>query len=412
MNNTKPLEGVHVLDLGQYISVPAATVILASWGAEVIKVESTIGDPMRLIGSTLGMTCENDHNSFFGHYNVNKKIINLNLKDPKGMEVMQKLLAWADVFATNWRPKALAKNGLDYETLHAKYPRLIWAAINGFGNYGPEKDDAGYDTVAYWSHSGMQIDQSEGGGAEGASPVIPFYGIGDNSTASTLAGAIGTGLYQREKTGEGCQIFASLYGQAVWAAGCDLMSCQYNPHEIYPKTRTKPASPVCNSYKTKDGEWINTSIFDTKIYPKYLKAVGREDLMDDPRFNNPDGATENRDEMFHIIEEGFAKYTYEEMSQRLQENDVAFSKIYHVYEVVNDEQALANNMVYPVEHRDGTTTMFPAPPATFGDKPEPKVEIPYGRVGEHSAEVLTMLGYSEAEINEMLDNGVAVQWKD
>ena len=410
MNNTKPLAGVHVLDLGQYISVPAATVILASWGAEVIKVESIIGDPMRLIGATLSMTCNEEHNSFFGHYNVNKKVINLNLKDPKGKEVMDKLLAWADVFATNWRPKALEKNGLDYATLHAKYPRLIWAAINGFGNYGPEKDDAGYDTVAYWSHSGMQIDMSEGGSSEGASPLIPFYGIGDNSTASTLAGAIGTGLYQREKTGEGCQIFASLYGQGIWAAGCDLMSCQYN--NSYPKTRTKPASPVCNTYRTKDGAWINTSVFDTKIYPKYFNAIGRPDLMDDARFNNPDGATENRDEMFHIIENGFAQYTEEEMCKRLQENDVAFSKILHVHDVVSDEQALANNMVYPVTHRDGTTTMFPAPPATFGDKPEPKVDIPYSRVGEHSAEVLRMMGYSDAEVEEMLAAGVAYQRKD
>lgn len=404
----KPLAGIKVVDLSQYVSGPATTKMLADWGAEVIKVEAGSGDPMRTIGPTIGMPGDDGCNPFYGNFNINKLTTVLNLKDPAGREAMEKLLAWADVFVTNWRPKALKKMGLDYEAMHQRFPRIIWGGINGFGNYGPEKDDPGYDTVAFWAKTGLMLDMCEGG-ADGslASPLIPFYGVGDTAAATSLAGGIGAALYQREKTGEGSQVFVSLYAQGIWDACCSVMSAQYE--NSYPKTRTKPASPVANSYKTKDNEWIYAMIFDVKAYPRFLQAVGRDDLKDDARFNNPTGATENREELFRIIEEGFAKYTFEEMLGRLKEYDIPHSPVRHVAEVHKDPQALANNNVFEYTNPDGTTTMLTSSPVTFGDNYENDVRIPYGRIGEHTALVLKQLGYSDAEVEKMLADGSATQ---
>lgn len=404
----KPLEGIKVVDLSQYISGPATTKMLADWGATVIKVEAGSGDPQRTIGATLGMPGREDCNPFYGNFNINKLTTVLNLKNPDGREAMERLLAWADVFVTNWRPKALARMGLDYEAMHARFPRIVWAGINGFGNYGPEKDDPGYDTVAFWAKTGMMIDMSEGG-ADGslAAPIIPFYGVGDSAAATSLAGGISAALYQREKTGEGGQVFVSLYAQGIWDASCSVMAAQYE--NDYPKTRTKPLSPVANSYKTKDNEWIYVMIFDIKAYPRFLEAVGRADLKEDPRFNNPAGATENREELFRIIEEGFANFTFEEMLGRLKTYDIPNSPIRHVADVHKDPQALANNNVFEYTNPDGSTTMLTSTPVTFGSNYENDVRIPYGRIGEHTEQVLIMLGYSGEEVAKMLADGAATQ---
>lgn len=408
MSVNKPLDGIHVVDLSQYVSGPAATSMLADWGAQVIKVEAATGDPQRTIGPTIGMPGTEDCNPFYGLYNQNKLTTVLNLKDHAGREAMERLLAWADVFVTNWRPKALAKMGLDYESMHSRFPRIIWGSINGFGNYGPEKDDPGYDTVAFWAKTGLMLDMCEGG-EDGslASPLIPFYGVGDTAASTSLAGGIGAALYKREKTGEGSQVFVSLLAQGIWNASCSVASSQYDNH--YPKTRTRPASPVASSYKTKDNEWIFTTIFDVKAYPRYLEAVGRADLKDDPRFNNPVGATEHREELFHIIEEGFAKFTFEEMMDRLTKYDIPHSQVCHVASVHTNPQALANHNVFEYINRDGSKTMMVSSPVTFSDNYEPEVRIPYGRLGEHTVEVLRMLGYSEEEIKKMLAEGSAMQ---
>ncbi len=404
MNNTKPLTGIKVIDLSQFMSGPVCGKMLADWGADVIKVEGVAGDPNRSVGATIGMPCTEDCNPFFGFINYNKRSLAINLKDPDGMEAMHRLLADADVFVTNWRPRALAKLGLDYESLHKKYPELIWGGISGFGNYGPEKDNAGYDTVAFWAKTGFMIDQMEGG----EYPAIPFYGAGDDTAGAVLAGAIGTGLFQRERTGQGCQICVPLYGVGIWCSTSAVMQTQYHP-EMYPKSRKRPSDPLVNSYRTKDGDWIMTSVFQNEKLPHYLKALGREDLVDDPRFCDYETMLEHRFELVEVLEEAYGRYSTEEVCRRLKEEDIAYNQVMHSVDVHRDPQAVENGLVVEYTHRDGSTTMIPMPPVMFGDKHELEVRYPYPRVGEHSAEILREIGFSDEKIQEMIDRKAVSQ---
>ena len=397
MNNTKPLQGIRVIDLTQFMSGPACGKMLADWGADVIKVEGIGGDPHRSVGGTIGMPCTDGCNPYFGFINYNKRSIALNLKDSDGMEAMQKLLTEADVFITNWRAKALVKMGLDYETLHKKYPRLVWGTINGFGNYGPEKDNAGYDTVAFWAKTGFMIDQMEAG----EYPAIPYYGVGDDAAGTALAGAVGTGLYQREKTGVGCEICVTLYGTGIWSSTSGVMQTQHHP-EIFPKTRKKPADPLVNSYKTKDGQWIMTSVFQREKLPHYLKALGREDLIEDPRFEDYDAMLENRFELVEILEKAYAQYSTEEVCKRLKDEDIAFNQVMHSVDVYRDPQAIENGLMVEYTHPDGTKTMIPMPPIIFGDKHELEVRRQYPKIGEQSVEILKEIGFSDEKIREMI----------
>lgn len=406
MNKTKPLKGIKVIDLSQFMAGPVCGKILADWGADVIKIEGTSGDPNRSVGGTIGMPCTEDCNPFFGFINYNKRSLAVNLKDPDGMQAMQKLLSKADVFVTNWRPKALTKIGLDYETLHEKYPRLIWSAVNGFGNYGDEKDNAGYDTVAFWAKTGFMIDQIEGG----ENPAIPFYGAGDDTAGAVLAGAVGAGLYQREHTGEGCQICVPLYGVGIWCSTSAILQTQYHP-EIYPKTRKRPSDPLTNSYRTKDGDWIMTSVFQNDKLPHYLRALGREDLIEDPRFCNYNTMLKHRYELVEILEKAYEKYSTDEICCRLKNEDIAYNQIMHSVDVHTDPQAIENGMMVEYTHRNGTTTMIPMPPVMFGDKHELEVRYPYPKVGEQSIEILKEIGFSEKKIRDMLDRKVITQSK-
>ena len=197
---SKPLEGVKVVDLTYYVAGPGTARILADWGADVIKVEPPAGEPGRTTSLTLGMPATDEINPYFGVYNTNKRDIALNLKTDEGKEILDKMLAQANVFVTSFRPGALKRLGLDYETMHAKHPHIVWASINGFGDYGPDKDNAGFDTVAYWAKSGAMLDLVEAN----TSPINPTLAYGDSVTACSLSGGIAAGLYKQLKTGEGC----------------------------------------------------------------------------------------------------------------------------------------------------------------------------------------------------------------
>ena len=153
----KPLEGVKVIDLTYFVAGPGAAKILADWGADVIKVEPSFGDPGRGTGGTMNDPTEKDCNPFYTAYNANKRGLSLNLKAQEGKDILDKLLETADVFITSYRTGALVRLGLDYDTLSKKHPHIIWAQINGFGDFGPAKDNPGFDTVAFWARSGNRF---------------------------------------------------------------------------------------------------------------------------------------------------------------------------------------------------------------------------------------------------------------
>ncbi len=399
MMENKPLAGVKVVDLTYYVAGPGSAKILADWGADVIKIEPPGGEPGRITGLTLGVPSEDDFNPYFGTYNMNKRSIILDLKCPEGQAIMEKLLAWADVFVTSFRPGALRRLGLDYEAVSARYPKIIWASVNGFGEQGPEKDRPGFDTVAFWARSGAMLDLTE----KDTAPLIPILAFGDAGAACSLSGGIAAALYQQAKTGKGCKIMLALYAQAIWNVGSALVSSQTG--DVYPKSRKSPIVPMTNSYRTRDGHWLFVTVLDDRLYPVFLEKVARRpDLAANPEYNNIVGAKTNTEELTAIVEEEFGRNTREEMIRRLIDADIAYEKINHVKDVLTDPQAAANHYVVEVTQPNGKKLLSAQTPIKFNTT---EVSIRHGvpMPGAHTEEVLSELGYAPDEIRLLAERG-------
>ncbi|MDB7816354.1 CaiB/BaiF CoA transferase family protein [Intestinimonas butyriciproducens] len=404
----KPLDGVKVIDLTYFVAGPGAARILADWGADVIKVEPSFGDPGRGTGATMSCPTVKDCNPFYTAYNANKRGLSLNLKSDEGKAVLYKLLESADVFVSSYRTGALRRLGLDYDSLSKKFPHLIWAQINGFGDFGPAKDNAGFDTVAFWARSGAMIDITE----KDTSPVNPLIGFGDATTSCSLSGGICAALYQKAKTGKGCKVMVSLFAQAIWSESAGMVSTQYG--DEYPKTRLNPGSPVMDTFKSADDKWFYMSILEPDRYNDALmKELGRNDLVGDPRYCTTAAAKAHSSELVEILSAEFAKHTMDEIAAMFARADIAYDRVQHIKEVLDDPQALENMYIIPVENRDGTVTKQPMTPIRFAttepariEDIAPTMERQAPLVGEHSAEILKEHGYTDEDIQKLVDSKV------
>ena len=404
----KPLDGVKVIDLTYFVAGPGAARILADWGADVIKVEPSFGDPGRGTGATMSCPTVKDCNPFYTAYNANKRGLSLNLKSDEGKAVLYKLLESADVFVSSYRTGALKRLGLDYDSLSKKFPHLIWAQINGFGDFGPAKDNAGFDTVPFWARSGAMIDITE----KDTSPVNPLIGFGDATTSCSLSGGICAALYQKAKTGKGCKVMVSLFAQAIWSESAGMVSTQYG--DEYPKTRLNPGSPVMDTFKSADDKWFYMSILEPDRYNDALmKELGRNDLVGDPRYCTAAAAKAHSSELVEILSAEFAKHTMDEIAAMFARADIAYDRVQHIKEVLDDPQALENMYIIPVENRDGTVTKQPMTPIRFAttepariEDIAPTMERQAPLVGEHSAEILKEHGYTDEDIQKLVDSKV------
>ena len=404
----KPLEGVKVIDLTYFAAGPGTAKILADWGADVIKVEPSFGDPARKQGITLGTPSTEECNPFYNLYNANKRGLSVNLKTAEGKEILDKLLADADVFVSSYRTGALKRLGLDYESLHERHPHIIWAQLNGFGDFGPAKDKPGFDTVAFWARSGALLDMGE----KGCGPLNPFFAYGDAGSACSLAGGIAGALYGRTKTGKGCKVMVSLFAQGIWNEGSIVASSQYG--DAYPKTRKDALTPTFNSYQCADGKWIYICILDPERYNRTLfQILGMDDIVDDPNFITGDGAKAHGRELIAKLDEAIGKRTQAEMVRLLEEADIAHDCIASVTDVWKDPQALENKYIAPVDNLDGTSTLMAMTPVRFSleepksvDDIAPTIIKHAPKIGEDSVEILKECGYSQEAIDGYIASGV------
>jgi len=393
----KPLQGVKVIDLSVFASAASCARLLGEWGAEVIKVEALNGDPGRYAGASLGLPACPEENPSFECNNAYKKGLALNLKSEAGKKIMNQLLADSHVFLTNNRTKALVRLGLDYDTIHNKFPHLIWAQLTGFGIKGADADDAGFDPVAFWARNGAMLDIAEADTA----PVIPPTGFGDRTTGCSLAAGICAALYQQKVSGEGQRIQVSLMGQALWNLGEIIQSIQYG--DIYPKSRKEAVTPLVNSYRCSDGKWIFISCYDyNRYFPLLCEVFGRNDLVLDERYSGLKEAKKHCKELIEIIEKEFSKYSEEEISIRLRDKDFPFSPINHISDVLKDQQALANGFLFQYEHRNGKLTQGVSSPVQFlNTNSDTYKNAPL--LGEDGKEILRSFGYSDFEIEQLIE---------
>ena len=405
------LDGVKVVELATFIAAPSCARILAAYGADVIKVEAPRGDDLRAAGRQFYYPAPGEDGEDMGMnvQNFNKKGLAINLKDPKGMEAFLKLLETADVFITNNRVKSLVKMGLDYDTLHAKFPRLIHASILGYGEEGPLKDKPGFDYTAYFSRGGIAANLME----KGTAPCVPASGFGDNYAGIALSSGICAALYRQQKTGLGERVTVGLFDAALYGVNWIFGSYQYS--NGFPMTRKHTNSATCTTYMTSDGRWVQLAAIQyDKTVAQLAKALEIEFILEDERFSTHKAMIQHIEELVDIIEVAFAKKSLAEWNEILTAADIPFETVQTMEELAVDPQAWANDYIFKKEQPDGKDIFYVRTPIVFTEQPAVKEESGRGRgplLGEDSSDIIKGLGYSDEEVAEFLANGVIVENK-
>lgn len=398
MDTKKILDGVKVAELSTFVAAPSCARTLAEWGADVIKIESLKGDAGRVFGQNYKTPTEEEENPLFETNNANKKGICINIKTPKGKEALYKILEKSDVFVTNVRSASLKKEGLDYETLKQKFPGLICGHILGYGENGKDRGKAGFDYTAYFARGGVMGPLME----KGSSPINPAVGFGDNQAGLFLTAGICAALYKKAKTGMGERITVSLYHTGVYDSDLMVAATKYlSDKDKWPMTRTAPSSPLINSYKCKDGIWLEICIQEYNRYlVPFCKAIGREDLIANEKFDNVTHASAHAQEMTAIIQDEIAKKDFNDWNTRFRAADLAFEKIQSWDDILNDPQAWENDILREIHYENGHTGVLVNSPIKFQDMGLPELK-PAPRLGADTDAVMKDLGYSEEEITQL-----------
>jgi crotonobetainyl-CoA:carnitine CoA-transferase CaiB-like acyl-CoA transferase len=395
------LEGLKIVEYATYIAAPGAGGIMADWGADVIKVEPPEGDPIRLFFSSLGV--EEAMNPVFDMDNRGKRGIILDTAQDAGRDALLKLVDGADIFLTNVRPGGLKRAGLDHEAMLKRNPRLIYCTLTGYGLEGPEADRPGMDAAAFWARSGLAAMFRPKGG----DPIQLRTAFGDHVASLAIVSGVLAALYERNATGKGRLVDASLLRVAHYVGGSDF-AIQHTRGRIASNRPRKDApNPLINYFKTADNHWISLlQRQGEKDWPKLARALKVEHLVSDPRFANVRARRENGSALVPLLDEAFAERTLAEIAPALDAEEMIWAPVLTAAEAIADPQAIAAGCVVRTPKHDGGAMNAPAAPVRFpGADDGPKGPSP--RAGEHTRAVLTELGYSEADIEALYASGAA-----
>ncbi len=381
-----PLDGLRVVELGVWIAGPATGGILADWGADVIKIEPLGGDPARLFQQMLGGDMPN--NPVFELDNRSKRSIALDLTTEGGLAIANDLVAEADVFVTNVRLAGLKRLRLDQATLTTRHPRLVYAAITGYGTEGPEADRAAYDIAAFWARSGIAHMLT----APGSAPPFQRGGMGDHGAALSAAGMICAALYSREQTGEGQFVTTSLFRQGVYTIGFDLSVALGWGLTLQLADRDNMPNPAINNYMAGDDRrfWI-CGLEGDRHWPPLARIVGHPEWLDDQRFATVTDRATNARDLISELDAIFATKSLDEWAGIFAtEPEFFWAPIQTPDDLLADPQFHAAGCL--IEVPDGpTTTPMIATPADFHGTPcQPRSMAP--GIGEHTAEILESIG--------------------
>jgi len=394
----KLLEGVKVLELATFIAAPAATRAMADWGAQVIKIESIGGDPIRYVGPGNKMPLDQDESLAFDFENANKQGIALNLKSEKGLEIFMKLLNEADIFVTNLRSQALVKLGIDYETLSKIKPELVFGQVLGYGAKGPLKDKPGYDFTAFAARGGWTGSLYE----KGTSPVNCVPGFGDHSCGMYLATGLLAAYIQALKSGKGENVTVSLYHAAVYGLAIMIHSAQYGNR--YPISREDMLNPLQTSYITKDYVWVQLALPDyNRSIGKFSTVIGKPELAKDERFDTLAHVSKNPQMLNKIIFETLKEKTLEECTKMFDEADLCFEICQTWEQIIEDPQAWESDIFTELDYPSGPKAMTRTP-VMFENAglPDYKKGPTYG--GDTN-EILSSIGFTTEDIDSMRGKG-------
>jgi crotonobetainyl-CoA:carnitine CoA-transferase CaiB-like acyl-CoA transferase len=391
-----------VLEYSTYVAAPSAGGMLADWGAQVTKIEPLRGDPIRGYFNSVGRDMAD--NPIFDVDNRGKRSIALDTAGVQGAAIIRRLLAETDVFLTNLRPGSLQRAGLDWDSVREINPRLVFASVTGYGLAGDDRDRPGFDVAAYWARGGVANMTVP----KGAEPLMMRIGVGDHVTGLAVVSGILAALLEREGSGAGRLVEVSLLRTGIYSVSSELAIQQRLGRVASNRERHRALNPLNNFFRAADGNWVcilarhgpaNTD------WREICTAIGVTDLVDDPRFATPKDRRANAAGLIDLLDAAFGKLSLQELAQRLDAEDVAWAPVQSPAQVLADPQAQAAGAFVDIPtHAGGSVRSIAGPVRFHGIEHGPRAPTPL--VGEHTAAVLSDIGFSPQAIAALADEKV------
>lgn len=389
------LEGIRVLDLTEGLAGAYCTMNLADYGAEVIKIERTSGDPARTRGPL-----KNGFSAFFAGVNRNKKSVCIDYNTEEGKALLLKMATQCDVLVEGFAPGTLDKMGLSYAAVKAVNPGVIYASITGFGQNGPLKDHP-VDDLVELAMSGM-MDRT---GRRGEAPMMPGVDLGGAYGSVALMSGIAMALYNKIVSGEGTKLEVSILDCLFYMLELFVMNYSMDG-KIEPKNGNQDSEVApLGTFDAKDG-FIAIAISSEGQWKKFCGLVGADALVDDPRFIDNAARIAHLDELIPEMGKITAKFNKDELVTLMGENKLAAGSLKSVKELIDDEQARATEMILDAKHPVMGDMVLVGNPMKMSKTPCNVTAAPAPQLGEHSEKVLLELGVSSDDLSKLVADGV------
>lgn len=392
MSDEPAFAGLKVFDASQGVAAPHCGLLLAQHGADVVKMEPLNGDWSRVLGKSLG-----DYSPYSLIVNRGKRSIALDLKTDEGRAIAQRLAADADVMLQNFRPGVMKRFGLDYESVRAENPNVVYMSLSGFGQTGPYSSRPATDMVLQAFSGWMSINKDPSGKPQRINMVAI-----DVMSGLYAFQAVSTALYRKAMKGVGAHIEMSLM-----EAAAALQSAPVVEHH-FGINRAEGIGVPIGTYRTKDG-FININARRDPVFAKFCRLIGREDLIEDPRFKTPAARIENEAPLLAMIEEAIEARTTAEWDRDLTELDILHAAVNDYGDYLADAHVQETGVVSYVEHETvGKIPITKIPGLPTAGSGDPKAHAPH--IGEHTVEILSGLGFSEDKIAALRDGKIIGQY--
>jgi crotonobetainyl-CoA:carnitine CoA-transferase CaiB-like acyl-CoA transferase len=402
---TAVMKGVRILEVAEHTFVPAASALLADWGAEVIKIEHVErGDAMRGLASSGLAVMGTSVHVLLEHSNRGKRSLGLDLTTDDGLDILHRLIAESDVFLTNKLPSVREKLHVTVDEVRAHNPNIVYVRGTGQGERGPEADRGSYDSLAYWCRAGVAMGATNTEYDHVVGPPAPAFG--DSIGAMTIAGGIMGALFHRERTGEATTVDVSLLGAGMWSMGAAFaLSLQHQTGWRPPPLGQATGNPLVGNYQTADGHFLAFSCLQAiKYWPDMCRVLGRSELVDDARFADHASITANAAAAADLVRQEFARRPLAEWRARLADFTGQWAVAQDTMEAAVDPQTIANGYVQDYATAEGVPFQLIAPPVQFGGVPASPQRAP--EFNEHGDAILAELGLDWDTVVDLKVRGV------